>query len=133
MSRRIVVCEGPDDFVAANPPFNQNAVDKDRIKDDKKRFPFGMPSTDNASTLWIQLFYSALGPAGRAGFVMANSASDARGSELEIRKKLIETGAVARLSHSLLAPLRPCAAGAPLSLSLVIMGSISPRRRDAPA
>jgi type I restriction enzyme M protein len=85
---------GKFDFVAANPPFNQNAVDKERIKDDKKRFPFGMPSTDNANYLWIQLFYSALGDKGRAGFVMANSASDARGSELEIRKKLIQSGAV---------------------------------------
>lgn len=85
---------GKFDFAAANPPFNQNAVDKERIKDDKKRFPFGMPSTDNANYLWIQLFYSALNDKGRAGFVMANSASDARGSELEIRKSLIETGAV---------------------------------------
>lgn len=85
---------GKFDFVMANPPFNQNAVDKERIKDDKKRFPFGMPSVDNANYLWIQIFYSALNAKGRAGFVMANSASDARGSELEIRKKLIETGAV---------------------------------------
>jgi type I restriction enzyme M protein len=85
---------GKFDFVAANPPFNQNAVDKERIKDDRKRFPFGMPSVDNANYLWIQLFYSALGDKGRAGFVMANSASDARGSELELRKKLILTGAV---------------------------------------
>lgn len=44
--------------------------------------------------LWIELFYAALNEKGRAGFVMANSASDARGSELEIRKKLIESGAV---------------------------------------
>lgn len=85
---------GKFDFVAANPPFNQSAVDKDRIKDDKKRYPLGMPSTDNANYLWIQLFYSALSDKGRAGFVMANSASDARGSELEIRKKLIQSGAV---------------------------------------
>jgi type I restriction enzyme M protein len=85
---------GRFDFVMANPPFNQNAVDKERIKDDDKRFPFGMPSVDNANYLWIQLFYSALHGKGRAGFVMANSASDARGSELEIRKKLIQTGAV---------------------------------------
>lgn len=85
---------GRFDFVMANPPFNQNAVDKERIKDDKKRFPFGMPSIDSANYLWIQLFYSALNDKGRAGFVMANSASDARGSELELRKKLIGTGAV---------------------------------------
>lgn len=87
-------CAGRFDFVMANPPFNQNAVDKDRIKDDKRRFPFGMPNTDNANYLWISLFYAALNEKGRAGFVMANSASDARGSEAEIRKKLIETGAV---------------------------------------
>jgi type I restriction enzyme M protein len=85
---------GKFDFVMANPPFNQNAVDKERIKDDRKRFPLGMPSVDSANYLWIQLFYSALGDKGRAGFVMVNSASDARGSELELRRKLIESGAV---------------------------------------
>jgi len=85
---------GRFDFVMANPPFNQNAVDKERIRNDRQRFPFGMPSVDNANYLWIQLFYSALSAAGRAGFVLGNSASDARGSELEIRKKLIGTGAV---------------------------------------
>lgn len=78
------------DFVMANPPFNVNRIDKDRIKNDRKRFPFGMPSVDNGNYLWIQLFYSALNEKGRAGFVMANSASDARASELELRKKLIE-------------------------------------------
>jgi len=81
------------DFVMANPPFNVDRVDKDRLKDDK-RFPFGLPRIDNANYLWIQLFYSALNSSGRAGFVMANSASDARGSEMDIRKKIIETGAV---------------------------------------
>lgn len=85
---------GKFDFVMANPPFNAPGVDKERIKDDQKRYPFGMPSTDNANYLWVQLFYSALNDDGRAGFVMANSASDARGSELEIRKKIIESGAV---------------------------------------
>jgi type I restriction enzyme M protein len=77
----------------ANPPFNVDRVDKDRLKDDP-RFPFGLPRTDNANYLWIQLFYSALSDTGRAGFVMANSASDARGSELEIRRQLIEARAV---------------------------------------
>ena len=81
---------GKFDFVMANPPFNVDRVDKDRLKDDR-RFPFGMPSVDNANYLWIQNFYSALGTTGRAGFVMANSASDARASELDIRKRLIET------------------------------------------
>jgi type I restriction enzyme M protein len=84
---------GKFDFVMANPPFNVNRVDKDRLKDDP-RFPFGPPRTDNANYIWIQLFYSALNDCGRAGFVMANSASDARSSELDIRKQLIEDHAV---------------------------------------
>jgi len=77
------------DFVMANPPFNVNGVDKKKIKDDK-RFIYGIPKPDNANYLWIQIFLSALNETGRAGFVMANSASDARQSELEIRKKMIE-------------------------------------------
>ncbi len=88
---------GKFDFVLANPPFNVNAVDKDRLASDVgagRRFPFGVPRTDNANMLWIQLFYSSLNDTGRAGFVMANSASDARSSEQEIRKQLIETRAV---------------------------------------
>jgi type I restriction enzyme M protein len=85
---------GKFDFVMANPPFNVDKVGKERIKDDRARFPLGMPTVDNANYLWIQLFYAALNARGRAGFVMANSASDARGSELEIRKQLIERGAV---------------------------------------
>lgn len=86
-------CVGRFDFVLANPPFNVNGVDKEKLKDDP-RYPFGLPRTDNANYLWIQEFYSALNERGRAGFVMANSASDARGSEQEIRRKLIESGAV---------------------------------------
>jgi len=88
---------GRFDFVLANPPFNVNAVDKERLKDQvgaNRRFPFGLPRSDNANYLWIQLFYSALNEKGRAGFVMANSAADARSSELEIRKQLIESCAV---------------------------------------
>ena len=88
---------GTFDFVLANPPFNVNAVDKERLKDAVgagRRFPFGLPRTDNANYLWIQLFYSALSAKGRAGFVMANSASDARSSEQELRQKLIEARAV---------------------------------------
>ncbi len=88
---------GQFDFVLANPPFNVNAVDKERIKDmvgAGRRFPFGLPRTDNANYLWIQLFYSSLNDKGRAGFVMANSASDARSSEQELRQKLIEARAV---------------------------------------
>ncbi len=88
---------GAFDFVLANPPFNVNAVDKERLKDmvgNGRRFPFGLPRTDNANYLWIQLFYSSLNAQGRAGFVMANSASDARSSEQELRKQLIEARAV---------------------------------------
>jgi type I restriction enzyme M protein len=84
---------GKFDFVMANPPFNVDKVDKEKLKGDP-RFPLGLPSNDNANYLWIQIFYSALNKTGRAGFVMANSASDARGSEMEIRKKMIESGAV---------------------------------------
>ena len=84
---------GAFDFVMANPPFNVNGVDKDKLAGDK-RFPFGLPKTDNANYLWIQLFYSALNDSGRAGFVMANSAGDAGHSEREIRRQLIESGAV---------------------------------------
>lgn len=84
---------GRFDFVMANPPFNVNNVDKEKIKDDP-RFPFGMPRPDNANYLWIEHFYSALSAKGRAGFVMANSAADARQSEMEIRKNLLLAPAV---------------------------------------
>jgi type I restriction enzyme M protein len=87
---------GQCDFVLANPPFNVSAVDKERLKDAVgagRRFPFGLPRTDNANYLWIQLFYSALNATGRAGFVMANSASDARSSEQEIREQLVQARA----------------------------------------
>ena len=88
---------GAFDYVMANPPFNVNAVDMQKlsaVNGPGRRFPFGTPSVDNANYLWIQLFYSSLNEKGRAGFVMANSASDARGSEQAIRQKLIEAKAV---------------------------------------
>lgn len=85
--------QGQFDFVMANPPFNVNNVDREATKDDP-RYPFGMPTIDNANYLWIQTFYSMLNESGRAGFVMANSASDAGYSELEMRKKLVEAGVV---------------------------------------
>ncbi|MDB5581022.1 MAG: hsdM [Bradyrhizobium sp.] len=93
---------GGFDFVMANPPFNVSGVDKAKLKTVtasgtevvKPRFPFGLPSTDNGNYIWISQFYSALNDCGRAGFVMANSAADARGGEAEIRRKLIESGAV---------------------------------------
>ena len=88
---------GKFDFVLANPPFNVDSVDKERLADvvgKGRRYPFGLPKTDNGNYLWIQLFYSSLNNKGRAGFVMANSASDARSSELEIRRQLLEDKAV---------------------------------------
>ena len=85
---------GSFDFVMANPPFNVNGVDKSKLEGDTRRFPFGLPRPDNGNYLWIQLFHSALNETGRAGFVMANSASDARASEAEIRRRLIEERAV---------------------------------------
>lgn len=84
---------GKFDFVMANPPFNVDGIDKEKIKDDK-RFGYGIPKADNGNYLWIQIFLNALGDKGRSGFVMANSASDARQSEMEIRKKMIESRAV---------------------------------------
>lgn len=85
---------GKFDYVMANPPFNVNRIDKERIKNDRRRFPFGMPSVDNGNYIWIQIFCSALNNKGRAGFVMANSASDARATELELRKKLLQDGVI---------------------------------------
>ena len=84
---------GKFDFVMANPPFNVDKIDKTKLEDDP-RFPFGLPRADNGNYLWIQTFYSALCDTGRAGFVMANSASDARSSELELRRQLIEDRSV---------------------------------------
>ncbi len=84
---------GRFDFVMANPPFNVNGVDKAKLAGDK-RFPFGLPKTDNGNYLWIQQFYAALNSGGRAGFVMANSAGDAGHSEKEIRRHLVQSGAV---------------------------------------
>lgn len=80
---------GKFDFVMANPPFNVSGVDKESIKEDP-RWSLGSPSYDNANYIWIQQFWSALNENGRAGFVMANSAADARGNSKSIRQKLIE-------------------------------------------
>ena len=84
---------GQFDYVMANPPFNVNKIEKAKLQGDK-RFPFGLPRADNGNYIWIQTFYSALNENGRAGFVMANSAADAGGSELEIRKRLLAGKAV---------------------------------------
>jgi len=89
---------GRFDYVMANPPFNQPEVDRAKLVNEAgevdARFPLGLPTINNANYLWINLFYAALKPTGRAGFVMANSASDTGGSERELRRKLIETGTV---------------------------------------
>ncbi len=90
---------GGADFVMANPPFNVDGVDKakDAVKKDPRLKLDGtvnLPKNDNANYLWIQYFYNYLKPTGRAGFVMASSASDAGHSEKDIREKLVKTGAV---------------------------------------
>jgi len=79
---------GRFDFVMANPPFNVDRIDKAKLEDDP-RIP-SLPRADNGNYIWIQLFATALSETGRAGFVMANSASDARHSEGEIRRRLLE-------------------------------------------
>ena len=104
---------GKFDFVLANPPFNvsgttstgkgkdkkkQIIIDASIMKNDS-RYNFGLPMTKSGDIttgnyLWIQQFASSLSEKGRAGFVMANSASDAGNSEMEIRKKIIESGIV---------------------------------------
>ena len=90
---------GRADFVMANPPFNVDGVDKgkDAVKRDPRLMLEGkvnLPKNDNANYLWIQYFYNYLKPTGRAGFVMASSASDAGHNEKDIREKLVKTGAV---------------------------------------
>ncbi len=90
---------GGADFVMANPPFNVDGVDKakDAVKKDPRLILDGkvnLPKGDNANYLWIQYFYNYLKPTGRAGFVMASSASDAGHSEKDIREKLVKTGAI---------------------------------------
>jgi len=86
---------GKCDFVMANPPFNVKKVDKKNsfLKNDE-RLPFGIPKNDNGNYLWVQYFHSFLNDKGRAGFVMASSATDAGNTEKAIRKQLIETGDV---------------------------------------
>lgn len=88
------------DFVMANPPFNVDKVDaKNKFLTEDKRLPYGPPLTGkgtigNGNYLWIQYFNSYLNETGRAGFVMASSATDAGHAEKRIRQQLIETGDV---------------------------------------
>ncbi|MDE0670136.1 MAG: class I SAM-dependent DNA methyltransferase [Caldilineaceae bacterium] len=90
---------GKCDFVMANPPFNVNEVDAEKVKGDK-RLPFGLPGVNkekkvvNANYLWLQYFYSYLNENGRAGVVMSSQASSAGRDEAKVRRKLAETGAV---------------------------------------
>jgi type I restriction enzyme M protein len=90
---------GKADFVMANPPFNVDGVDKakDAVKKDPRLSLGGkihLPKNDNANYLWMLYFYNYLKPTGRAGFVMASSASDAGHSEKDIRAELVRTGDV---------------------------------------
>lgn len=90
---------GDVDFVMANPPFNVDEVDAEKIKGDI-RLPFGLPGVNkskkvsNGNYLWISYFYSYLNATGRAGFVMSSQASSAGGDEAKVRQSLIKTGHV---------------------------------------
>ncbi|KAF5086259.1 N-6 DNA Methylase [anaerobic digester metagenome] len=87
------------DYVMANPPFNVDEVDADKVRNDP-RLPFGLPGVNNqdkvsnGNYLWISYFYSYLNDHGRAGFVMSSQASSAGRDEAKVRQKLVETGAV---------------------------------------
>lgn len=87
------------DYVMANPPFNVDKV-KAEAAQNAQRLPFGLPGVNkagevgNANYLWISYFYAYLNEHGRAGFVMASSATDSQGKDKDIRQKLIETGHV---------------------------------------
>lgn len=91
--------EGCCDYVMANPPFNVDKV-KAESTANAGRLPFGCPKENknkeigNANYLWISYFYAYLNEKGRAGFVMASSATDSQGSDKDIREKLIKTGNV---------------------------------------
>ena len=91
---------GNCDYMMANPPFNVDMVDAEKVKDDR-RLPFGLPGVNktkkvpNANYLWISYFHSYLGPKGRAGFVMSSQASSSnQGDEQDVRRKIVETGEV---------------------------------------
>ena len=103
---------GRFDYVMANPPFNVDEVVYDKVKDDPRFNEYGVPknksktakkdsdkkeTVPNANYLWISYFATALNPTGRAGLVMANSASDAGNSEYDIRKKMIEAGTIKQM------------------------------------
>ena len=88
--------EGRCDYVMANPPFNVDKVKAESVES-AKRLPFGMPAVNknkeigNGNYLWISYFYSYLNEHGRAGFVMASSATDSQGKDKDIRQRLVKT------------------------------------------
>ena len=90
---------GRCDFVMANPPFNVDEVDAEKVKGDR-RLPFGLPGVNkakkvsNANYLWLSYFYGYLNENGRAGVVMSSQASSAGRDEARVRRKLVESGAV---------------------------------------
>ncbi len=90
---------GKCDFVMANPPFNVDEVDAEKVKGDP-RLPFGLPGVNkakkvsNANYLWLSYFYSYLNENGRAGVVMSSQASSAGRDEAAVRQKMVESGAV---------------------------------------
>ena len=90
---------GRCDFVMANPPFNVDMVDAEKVQHDR-RLPFGLPGVNkqkqvsNGNYLWISYFHSYLKDSGRAGFVMSSQASSAGHGERDVRQKIIETGDV---------------------------------------
>jgi type I restriction enzyme M protein len=90
---------GRADYVMANPPFNVDEIDADKVKSDP-RLSFGLPGVNkegkvsNGNYVWISYFYSYLNSHGRAGFVMSSQASSAGGGESKVRQKLVESGDV---------------------------------------
>ncbi len=88
--------EGCCNYVMANPPFNVDKV-KAESAANAGRLPFGMPKENknkeigNANYLWISYFYAYLNETGRAGFVMASSATDSQGGDKDIRERLVKT------------------------------------------
>ena len=91
--------EGCCDYVMANPPFNVDKV-KSETTQNSGRLPFGLPAVNknkeigNGNYLWISYFYAYLNEKGRAGFIMAASATDSQSKDKDIREKLVETGHV---------------------------------------
>ena len=91
--------KGPFDFVMANPPFNVDEIDAEKIKDDK-RLSFGLPGVNkggkvsNGNYVWMSFFHSYLSDKGRAGIVMSSQTSSAGGGEAKVREALVKSGDV---------------------------------------